>query len=168
MPRPGSKDSHKNWIKFRRAGHDLKLGPPFGSFDCNENGIPDECDLADCDNDPASDDCNENGIPDGCDIAAEISEDVNEYGIPDECEGESFMGGEGGGGEGGESMMMSGGDETDSSFDDSFDEDAAWEAFYDWVDELCWGGNCEESTAEQFRRMIDKKRELGLPLERSW
>ncbi len=140
---------------------DLKLGPPFGSFDCNENGIPDECDIAACEDDPACDDCNENGIPDECDIAAETSEDANTNGIPDECEGEMMMGG-------GESMRMSGGDEADSSFEDSFDEAAAWEVFYDWAYEQCWGGDCEESTAEQFRRMIDKKRELGLPLDRDW
>ena len=32
------------------------------------------------------DDCNDNGIPDGCDIADGTSEDCNENGIPDECE----------------------------------------------------------------------------------
>jgi hypothetical protein len=32
------------------------------------------------------DDCNENGIPDGCDIAGGHSDDVNGNGVPDECE----------------------------------------------------------------------------------
>jgi hypothetical protein len=35
---------------------------------------------------PAIDDCNENGIPDDCDIASGESEDVNGNGVPDECE----------------------------------------------------------------------------------
>ncbi len=31
-------------------------------------------------------DCNENGVPDNCDIAAGTSEDANKNGVPDECE----------------------------------------------------------------------------------
>ncbi|MFH1417495.1 MAG: choice-of-anchor J domain-containing protein [Planctomycetota bacterium] len=63
--------------------------------DCNENGIPDECDIAggtstDCDNDGVPDeceaDCNENGIPDDCDITGGASADCNTNGVPDECE----------------------------------------------------------------------------------
>jgi hypothetical protein len=50
-----------------------------GSRDCNEDGVPDECQLED-------NDCNENGIPDECDIASGFSQDLNENGIPDECE----------------------------------------------------------------------------------
>ena len=50
--------------------------------DCNENGVPDVCDIAD----GTSADCNGNAIPDECDIADGTSEDVNENGIPDECE----------------------------------------------------------------------------------
>ena len=38
--------------------------------DCNDNGILDECDIADCDGSPWCDDCNDNGVPDECDIAA--------------------------------------------------------------------------------------------------
>ena len=74
--------------------------------------MPDECDLDS--NDPDGDewvspDCNENEIPDECDIAMGPpwgSLDVDEDGIPDECEEEDLMGG------GEESMMMdySGGD----------------------------------------------------------
>jgi uncharacterized repeat protein (TIGR01451 family) len=52
------------------------------SSDCNANGVPDECDLAD----GTSADCNGNGVPDGCDIAAGTSQDCNGNGIPDECD----------------------------------------------------------------------------------
>ncbi len=54
--------------------------------DCNGNGIPDECDIADCPpGDPSCADCNGNGIPDGCDIADGTSLDADGDGIPDEC-----------------------------------------------------------------------------------
>jgi hypothetical protein len=46
------------------------------SQDCNENGIPDECEP----------DCNDSGIPDDCDIASLISEDCNRNGVPDDCD----------------------------------------------------------------------------------
>lgn len=55
--------------------------------DCNENGIQDVQDIANCDpNNPACQDCNENNVPDGCDISCGTSQDANENGIPDECE----------------------------------------------------------------------------------
>ncbi|MHC4969046.1 MAG: DUF7467 domain-containing protein, partial [Planctomycetota bacterium] len=44
--------------------------------DCNNNGIPDECE----------DDCNGNGVPDPCDIGNGTSQDCNGNGIPDECD----------------------------------------------------------------------------------
>lgn len=132
---------------------DLSLPPPFGSSDCNTNGVPDECDIAACENDPACDDCNTNGIPDACDIAAEISEDVNTNGIPDECEGEGLMGGGGG-----ESMAAS-----SESGESEWSEEAAWEAFYDWAIQQCWGPDCPDSGEVQFQRMVDKMREFGLP-----
>ncbi|MCK4342732.1 MAG: hypothetical protein KAY37_13525 [Phycisphaerae bacterium] len=50
--------------------------------DCNENGIPDQCDVGS----GFSEDCNTNGIPDECDIAEGTSLDVNGNGIPDECD----------------------------------------------------------------------------------
>jgi predicted outer membrane repeat protein len=53
--------------------------------DCNSNSIPDGCDLAACAGDPACDDCNANSIPDGCDIAGG-EPDGNGNGIPDACE----------------------------------------------------------------------------------
>jgi subtilisin family serine protease len=66
------------------------------SCDCQPDGIPDECQLAD------GPDCNENGVPDNCDIGVEFggycfdpgvpcyppecSSDWNHNGVPDECE----------------------------------------------------------------------------------
>ncbi|MGB2986477.1 MAG: sialidase family protein, partial [Phycisphaerae bacterium] len=69
----------------------LRIGP----FDCNGNGIDDETDVADETSDDCNDnnvpdecevDCNNNGIPDECDIADGTSEDCTGNGIPDECE----------------------------------------------------------------------------------
>ncbi|MCH2134620.1 MAG: PA14 domain-containing protein [Phycisphaerales bacterium] len=48
--------------------------------DCNVNGIPDECDIADG---GADSDCNGNGVPDSCEIDAD---DCNGNGLPDECD----------------------------------------------------------------------------------
>ncbi|UCF35206.1 MAG: hypothetical protein JSV78_07860 [Phycisphaerales bacterium] len=61
--------------------------------DCDENGLPDECDIAE------QGDCNENSVPDACDISADFgpsyfcdpdisdcSLDCNLNGIPDECD----------------------------------------------------------------------------------
>ena len=74
------------------------------SYDCDQNGEPDECQPdcdgdgwidpcdteGDCDDDGIPDncelDCNENSIPDDCDIIFGISEDCNENGVPDECD----------------------------------------------------------------------------------
>ncbi|MFH0982385.1 MAG: DNRLRE domain-containing protein [Planctomycetota bacterium] len=50
--------------------------------DCNQNGVPDECDLTA----GTSQDCNTNGVPDECDVGLGISPDCNSNGIPDECE----------------------------------------------------------------------------------
>ena len=46
------------------------------SFDCNSDGVPDECQA----------DCNGNGLHDDCDIAEGTSLDCNGNGVPDECE----------------------------------------------------------------------------------
>ena len=63
--------------------------------DCNDNDVPDECDIAngteDCDLDGLPDecldnwDCNENGVSDLCDIQSG-SVDLNGNGLLDECE----------------------------------------------------------------------------------
>jgi hypothetical protein len=50
--------------------------------DCNGNGVPDDCDIAN----GTSADCNANGIPDECDLASDNSADCNSNGTPDECE----------------------------------------------------------------------------------
>ncbi len=47
-----------------------------GSPDCNNNGVPDECELVD-------NDCNENSIPDDCEAAVG---DCDDNGMPDECD----------------------------------------------------------------------------------
>jgi hypothetical protein len=87
-----------NWLL--RADALITLG------DCNENGVPDECDIADgtsldLDENGVPDeceDCNGNGIPDGCDVSCGgpcgtvfpgdcgQSLDCNADGIPDECQ----------------------------------------------------------------------------------
>ncbi len=69
------------------------------SDDCDDNGVPDECD-PDCNSngtadgcdilDGTSQDCTGNGVPDECDIAADASLDGNSNGVPDDCE-ESFL-----------------------------------------------------------------------------
>lgn len=75
-------------------GNDIVDANDIGSFvseDCDSagwpgNGIPDECDIATCNADPACDDCNLNGVPDGCDIGSGFSLDTDPAdGIPDEC-----------------------------------------------------------------------------------
>jgi predicted outer membrane repeat protein len=55
---------------------------PYAFGDCNENGIPDACDIVG----GVSEDCNFNGVPDECDIDEGVSEDCNDNGIPDSCE----------------------------------------------------------------------------------
>ncbi len=68
------------------------------SEDCDENGIPDECQPGgdqDCDNDGESDfcevyfgaqDCNENWTPDECELDAGTAFDCNGNGLLDECD----------------------------------------------------------------------------------
>ncbi len=79
-------------------------GYPFGEgstcqevdcSDCNENGVPDQVDIAGTTSndvntngipDECEQDCNNNGVPDEVDIAGTTSNDINSNGIPDECE----------------------------------------------------------------------------------
>ena len=51
------------------------------SEDCNNNNIPDECDISS----GLSGDCNGNGIPDSCDSSSD-NVDCNGNGIPDGCD----------------------------------------------------------------------------------
>ncbi len=54
--------------------------------DCNNNCVPDECDLQQCSPEkPGFCDCNENGSLDSCDVLGGVSCDVDEDGRPDEC-----------------------------------------------------------------------------------
>jgi formylglycine-generating enzyme required for sulfatase activity len=48
--------------------------------DCDGNGLPDSCDIAD-----GAPDCNENGVPDACDLASGFSQDIDANGVPDDC-----------------------------------------------------------------------------------
>ena len=75
----------------------VKLAIATKSADCNENGVPDACDLHDgmsqdcndnatpdeCD---ADEDCNHNMVQDVCDIGTGASDDCNLNDVPDECE----------------------------------------------------------------------------------
>ncbi len=61
------------------------IGPKLEVIDCNENGIPDNCDVSCASPDCAapcgeSADCNGNGVPDECE------RDCDQDGIPDQCE----------------------------------------------------------------------------------
>ncbi len=52
---------------------------PGGTTDCDNDGTLDLCEATNVD-------CNHNGIPDYCDLANGTSVDINSTGIPDECE----------------------------------------------------------------------------------
>jgi hypothetical protein len=60
---------------------DLDLASGVGA-DCNGNGAPDDCDIAS----GASRDCDGNGVPDECDLASGAGADCNANGIPDPCD----------------------------------------------------------------------------------
>ncbi len=55
--------------------------------DCDGDGVGDACVIQDCPQLPACGDCNENGVPDSCDLDVGGSIDLDGNGIPDECEG---------------------------------------------------------------------------------
>ncbi len=74
------------------------LGPATGPLDCNENGIPDDQDIAE----GRSQDCNGNGIPDECEtflpqpmkaveIASGLSQPVGVYAAPEDDSGRLFI-----------------------------------------------------------------------------
>jgi len=78
-PRAGLIDCNNNTIPDACDVdcHGSGCTPPCGgSLDCNDNRVPDECET----------DCNGTGIPDSCDIASGFSQDCNANTIPDECE----------------------------------------------------------------------------------
>jgi hypothetical protein len=81
-----SSDCNDNWVEDACEG---------ATPDCNNNGRPDECDVADgtsadcLDNgipDECEPDCNGNGTPDQCDIWYDVAFDCDFNGVPDECE----------------------------------------------------------------------------------
>jgi len=53
--------------------------------DCDNDGTCDADEILCCEGDPACGDCNDNGIPDGCDITDGTSLDCDGNGVPDEC-----------------------------------------------------------------------------------
>ncbi len=90
-------------IRYSDTGVTLEVAPACGgtcydlSADCDGDGIPDACEIADCTpGDPACNDCNNNGVPDICDVpmsagcpdghcTQNCSQDANEDCVPDEC-----------------------------------------------------------------------------------
>ena len=66
---------------YCHAGYLIEWDTTGSLADCNANGIPDSCEIA---NGSAAD-CNRNGIPDACDIAGGIA-DCNGNGQLDSCE----------------------------------------------------------------------------------
>jgi hypothetical protein len=147
------------------------------SPDCNQNQYPDECDLT-LPPPLGSLDCNANGVPDECDIASGNSQDTNANNIPDECEGgQGAMAPPGGGGRGsGDGSAISEGDTANAEMMNTAqagtgespvpqDLGAAWEAYYEWAFDQCWGPDCELRAYEQYRGYVDKLVELGLPVE---
>ncbi|MBN2560212.1 MAG: immunoglobulin domain-containing protein [Phycisphaerae bacterium] len=78
------------------------LGAIVATDDCNDNAVPDECDVdvTDPDGDGmVSEDCNDNGVPDECEIdenstapggpffcTADCAPDCNGNGVPDSCD----------------------------------------------------------------------------------
>jgi len=61
---------------------DGNLVPDQCDPDCDDDGKPDACEITDGD----ATDCNDNGVPDECDIASGDSTDCNGNGVPDKCE----------------------------------------------------------------------------------
>ena len=66
------------------TGDIIILGAPLpgAASDCNENGIPDDCEI---EGEGGGRDCNENIVPDDCDVDDGTSCDIDNNGIPDEC-----------------------------------------------------------------------------------
>jgi hypothetical protein len=71
------------------------LGAVVAAADCNNNGMPDVCEISRTSTAPGgpfycisscAPDCNNNGVPDTCDLAAGTSQDCNGNGVPDECD----------------------------------------------------------------------------------
>ncbi len=155
----------------------MVLPPPFGSFDCNENGTLDECDIKS----GYSQDTNSNKIPDECE-SGQLMAGGGHGGTPhsvndpqDTAVSESDTAGETRanklthatpGGETGPANDA--GDDNAqqgmASMMQSPNQEAAWEAFYEWSFSQCWGLDCESTTSEQFTAYVNKLAELGLAM----
>ena len=90
-------DADDIWLEFSDDCNDNGV-PDECEPDCNGNGVADECDISsgfsqDCPGGPGNGipdecepDCQGNGVADSCDIDSGTSDDCNSNGIPDECE----------------------------------------------------------------------------------
>jgi len=145
--------------------------------DCNANGVDDWTEIesgeaTDCDADGyldecemhfgfiISSDCNDNGVPDECDLDAGLSSDVNLNGYPDECDAAEQI----------DLTPRTWPDDAEGTSEllDFGDYDAQ-NAFYKWCGRQLWGPDATLdgspiSGSVQFHRLIEKRRELGLPL----
>ncbi len=127
-----------------------------GPGDCNGNGIDDALDMSVAILNSL--DCNDNGIIDACDIESGFSADANGNGYPDECDAAAGL----------------------SPSDDPVAEYASLDIatvvelegqFSDWAATRSWGPGAGEPAATgsaQFLLIVDKRRELGLPLLNRW
>ncbi|MCP4833926.1 MAG: hypothetical protein GY895_04110, partial [Phycisphaera sp.] len=68
----------------RQGGFGIFWIQSTGLVDCNGNGQPDACEIAN----GLAQDCNENGVPDECEITEGTSTDYNGNDVPDECDGD--------------------------------------------------------------------------------
>ncbi|HWL91960.1 MAG TPA: hypothetical protein VNT79_00350, partial [Phycisphaerae bacterium] len=126
--------------------------------DCNANGFLDDCDMRF--GYMISSDCNDNGAPDECDIEGDVSIDVNLNGYPDECDAIEEI----------DLTPREWSDDAEAmaALLDFGDYDAQAE-FYEWCGQQEWGPGATldgspVSGSAQFHRLIEKRRELGLPL----
>ena len=78
----GDGDDDLAVLNFDSNNVSVLLNQVLQGDDCNANGFPDTCDIAE----GTSEDCDANQIPDECDIVAGSSQDCNDNGIPDECD----------------------------------------------------------------------------------
>jgi hypothetical protein len=71
------------------------LGAVVAAADCNNNGLPDVCEISQTSTAPGGPfyctancvaDCNNNGVPDTCDLVAGTSQDCDDNDIPDDCQ----------------------------------------------------------------------------------
>ncbi len=85
-------DVSTNSIFYESGIDNFRLVP---RLDCNDNGVPDEEDIADgtsddCNSngipDDCEPDCNDNGLADSCDLSTGTSADCNGNCVPDDCE----------------------------------------------------------------------------------